>query len=40
MSRFRQLSPDGGECGCMKAIVLFRPGNNLQNSGVKIGIIC
>ncbi|XP_044584529.1 protein dissatisfaction-like isoform X2 [Cotesia glomerata] len=25
MSRFRQLSPDGGECGCMKAIVLFRP---------------
>ncbi|XP_063990191.1 protein dissatisfaction-like [Diachasmimorpha longicaudata] len=25
MSRFRQLSPDGGECGCMKAVVLFRP---------------
>ncbi|XP_034940790.1 nuclear receptor subfamily 2 group E member 1 [Chelonus insularis] len=25
VSRFRQLSPDGGECGCMKAVVLFRP---------------
>ncbi|KAK0092631.1 hypothetical protein PV326_000987 [Microctonus aethiopoides] len=25
ISRFRQLSPDGGECGCMKAVILFRP---------------
>lgn len=26
MSRFRQTSPDGSECGCLKAIVLFKPG--------------
>lgn len=26
LGRFRQLSPDGTECGCLKAIVLFRPG--------------
>lgn len=26
MVRFRQLSPDGTECGCLKAIVLFKPG--------------
>ena len=26
MGRFRQLSPDGTECGCLKAIVLFKPG--------------
>ncbi|XP_044008025.1 protein dissatisfaction-like isoform X2 [Aphidius gifuensis] len=25
MCRFRQLSPDGGECGCLKAVILFRP---------------
>ena len=25
MLRFRQLSPDGTECGCLKAIVLFKP---------------
>ncbi|XP_065156824.1 protein dissatisfaction [Atheta coriaria] len=25
MCRFRQISPDGSECGCMKAIVLFTP---------------
>ncbi|XP_046414267.1 protein dissatisfaction [Neodiprion virginianus] len=25
MCRFRQLSPDGSECGCMKAVVLFTP---------------
>ncbi|KAG8225436.1 hypothetical protein J437_LFUL004436 [Ladona fulva] len=25
MGRFRQLSPDGSECGCMKAVVLFSP---------------
>ncbi|XP_040576737.1 LOW QUALITY PROTEIN: protein dissatisfaction [Lepeophtheirus salmonis] len=25
MCRFRQLSPDGTECGCLKAIVLFKP---------------
>ncbi|XP_012286480.1 nuclear receptor subfamily 2 group E member 1 [Orussus abietinus] len=25
MCRFRQLSLDGGECGCLKAIVLFTP---------------
>ncbi|XP_047109576.1 protein dissatisfaction [Schistocerca piceifrons] len=25
MGRFRQLSPDGSECGCMKAVVLFTP---------------
>ncbi len=26
MSRFRQISPDVTECGCLKAIVLFKPG--------------
>lgn len=26
MRRFRQLSPDGTECSCLKAIVLFKPG--------------
>jgi len=26
MCRFRQISPDGTECGCLKAIVLFKPG--------------
>ena len=26
MSRFRQLSPDVSECGCMKAVILFTPG--------------
>lgn len=26
LCRFRQISPDGSECGCMKAIVLFTPG--------------
>lgn len=31
MGRFRQLSPDGTECGCLKAIVLFKPGQLLQN---------
>ncbi|CAG7785389.1 unnamed protein product, partial [Allacma fusca] len=25
MGRFRQLSPDGSECGCMKAIILLKP---------------
>ncbi|TRY77397.1 hypothetical protein TCAL_00146, partial [Tigriopus californicus] len=25
MCRFRQISPDGTECGCLKAIVLFKP---------------
>ncbi|XP_074597907.1 nuclear receptor dissatisfaction isoform X2 [Brevipalpus obovatus] len=25
MRRFRQLSPDGTECSCLKAVVLFRP---------------
>ncbi|KAK4881257.1 hypothetical protein RN001_004576 [Aquatica leii] len=25
MCRFRQISPDGSECGCMKAVVLFTP---------------
>ena len=28
MCRFRQLSPDVTECGCLKAIVLFKPGKN------------
>lgn len=28
MSRFRQTSPDGSECGCLKAIVLFKPGKH------------
>lgn len=26
LARFRQLSPDGSECGCMKAVILFTPG--------------
>jgi len=26
MRRFRQLSPDGTECSCLKAIILFKPG--------------
>ncbi|XP_046446388.1 protein dissatisfaction-like [Daphnia pulex] len=25
MSRYRQLSPDGSECGCLKAIAVFKP---------------
>ncbi|KPI92792.1 Photoreceptor-specific nuclear receptor [Papilio xuthus] len=25
LCRFRQIAPDGSECGCMKAIVLFSP---------------
>ncbi|CAB3387854.1 Hypothetical predicted protein [Cloeon dipterum] len=25
LGRFRQLSPDGSECGCMKAVILFTP---------------
>jgi len=29
MGRFRQLSPDGSECGCMKAVILFTPGELL-----------
>ena len=33
MGRFRQLSPDGTECGCLKAIVLFKPGEYIQNRG-------
>lgn len=28
LARFRQLSPDGSECGCMKAVILFTPGTN------------
>lgn len=38
MCRFRQISPDGSECGCMKAIILFTPGNhniNIYNPLVK-----
>lgn len=26
MKRFRQLSPDGTECSCLKAVILFKPG--------------
>nr|XP_018897037.1 PREDICTED: nuclear receptor subfamily 2 group E member 1-like isoform X2 [Bemisia tabaci] len=25
LARFRQLSPDGSECGCIKAVILFTP---------------
>jgi hypothetical protein len=32
MGRFRQLSPDGSECGCMKAIILLKPGKKLRRS--------
>ncbi len=28
LGRFRQISPDGTECGCLKAIVLFKPGTS------------
>ena len=28
MSRFRQIFPDGTECGCLKTIVLFKPGKH------------
>lgn len=35
MCRFRQISPDGSECGCMKAVVLFTPGNLNLNSGTR-----
>jgi hypothetical protein len=31
MGRFRQLSPDGSECGCMKAVILFTPGKLLYS---------
>lgn len=27
LCRFRQLSPDSSEVGCMKAVILFSPGN-------------
>jgi nuclear receptor subfamily 2 group A len=30
LARFRQLSPDGSECGCMKAVILFTPGKSSQ----------
>ena len=30
MCRFRQLSPDVTECGCLKAIVLFKPGKYIH----------
>ena len=33
MGRFRQLSPDGTECGCLKAIVLFKPGERVRSDG-------
>ncbi|KAJ8953755.1 hypothetical protein NQ318_015411 [Aromia moschata] len=33
MCRFRQISPDGSECGCMKAILLFTPGLYFLFSG-------
>ena len=29
MSRFRQIFPDGTECGCLKTIVLFKPGKKI-----------
>lgn len=31
MRRFRQLSPDGTECSCLKAIILFKPGTSKSN---------
>ena len=32
MGRYRQLSPDGSECGCLKAIAVFKPGNESDRS--------
>lgn len=32
MKRFRQLSPDGTECSCLKAVILFKPGETLHFS--------
>ena len=31
MGRYRQLSPDGSECGCLKAIAVFKPGNETNH---------
>ena len=39
MSRYRQLSPDGSECGCLKAIAVFKPGKNVyRNKFIMINI--
>lgn len=32
MRRFRQLSPDGTECSCLKAVILFKPGTWLMTN--------
>lgn len=34
IGRFRQLSPDLSECGCMKAVILFTPGKRARNTSV------
>ena len=39
MCRFRQLSPDVTECGCLKAIVLFKPGKNKRFCQCWISVI-
>ena len=28
MGRYRQLTPDGSECGCLRAIAVFKPGTS------------
>jgi hypothetical protein len=39
MCRFRQISPDVTECGCLKAIVLFKPGTYHTHALSPIGPI-
>jgi len=34
MGRYRQLSPDGSECGCLKAIAVFKPGKRTNNLSI------
>lgn len=36
LCRFRQLSPDSSEVGCMKAVILFSPGEELQQFSYQI----
>lgn len=31
IGRYRQLSPDGSECGCLRAIAVFKPGSLKYN---------
>lgn len=36
LCRFRQLSPDSSEVGCMKAVILFSPGESLSTLNMSL----